>query len=85
MNIKDARQLTDGEVSMVEEGAMLDYPYVETESEALFEVSDEQAAAITQAIIDKAGPSYVNGQGVIAVHQRPGWISSSEGKALNSK
>ncbi|MFC3283496.1 hypothetical protein [Litchfieldella rifensis] len=71
MRIKKARQLTAGEVAAIHEGAILDYPYVETEDDAFFEVTEEQARAASQAIAHRERV-WVRGHDVITVRNKPG-------------
>ncbi|GAB2786730.1 hypothetical protein GCM10027040_11000 [Halomonas shantousis] len=76
VRIDDARQLSEGEVAVLHEGTALDYAYVETEDEAFFEVTEEQAVEIARAFTEKRHPITVNGRNVVAVRQRPSRIGS---------
>lgn len=71
MKIEKARRLTEGEVAAIHEGAILDYPYVETEDEVFFEVTEEQACAANLAAAHKRRV-WVRGHSVIAVRNKPG-------------
>ncbi|MFC3283090.1 hypothetical protein [Litchfieldella rifensis] len=70
MVIRHARQLTRGEISATHEGAILDYPYVETEHESFFEVTEKQALGIRQALA-KDETAWVNGQRVLELYTKP--------------
>ncbi|EPC02141.1 hypothetical protein L861_15640 [Litchfieldella anticariensis FP35 = DSM 16096] len=70
MVIRHARQLTRGEISAIHEGAILDYPYVETERESFFEVTEKQVLGIRQTLADDE-TVWVNGQRVIELYDRP--------------